>query len=308
MAEITATLVKELREKTGAGMMDSKKALVETQGDVEAAVDWLREKGLSKAAKKAGRVAADGLVGVATKGGVGAVVEVNAETDFVARNESFQAFVRDVTDLALGVDGGADALLETAMVDGTPVKDKLTSLIATIGENMTVRRADRLSAEPGVTAGYMHAPAADGLGKIGVIVTLSGDGKADVLQELGRKIAMHVAAVAPLAARVDELDPAVVERERSVFAAQARDSGKPENIMEEMVEGRLRKFYEESVLEEQAFVMDPDKKVKDVIKAAEAEAGAPITLVGFTRMALGEGVEKAEEDFAAEVAAAAGQA
>lgn len=307
MAQITAALVKELREKTGAGMMDCKKALSETDGDLEAAVDWLRKKGLSKAAKKAGRVAADGLVGMAVRENAGAMVEVNSETDFVARNASFQAFVREVADLALDVDGDVETLASaTAASSGKSVTDTLTDLIATVGENMTLRRAAALRVEPGVVAAYMHAPAAEGLGRIGVLTALESSGDAGALAELGRKVCMHIAAVAPLAATVDDLDPAVVDRERNVFSEQARASGKPENIIEKMVEGRLRKFYEESVLLEQVFVVDGESKVKDVIKAAEKEVGAPITLKGFVRMSLGEGLDKKDEDFAAEVAAAAG--
>ncbi|MGD2131188.1 MAG: translation elongation factor Ts [Maricaulaceae bacterium] len=310
MAEITAGLVKELREKTGAGMMDCKKALTETGADFEGAIDWLRKKGLSKAAKKADRVAADGLVGAASKregtAAVGAAVEVNAETDFVARNETFQAFVGEATKLALGDAESVEKLLEAKTSGGESVQDKITSLIATIGENMAVRRLTRLSVDPGVVAVYIHNQAADGLGKIAVLVALKSAGDAAALDTLGRDIAMHVAAASPLAARVEELDPAVVEKEREVFSEQARASGKPENIIEKMVEGRLRKFYQESVLLEQAFVKDPDSQVKAVIEKAAKDVGAPVELVGFVRMELGEGVEKKQEDFAAEVAAATG--
>ncbi|MCG8441319.1 MAG: translation elongation factor Ts [Caulobacterales bacterium] len=313
MAEITAARVKELREKTGAGMMDSKKALVETGGDFEAAVDWLRKKGLSKAAKKAGRVAADGLVGLAVSksggGATGAVVEVNSETDFVARNETFQAFVREAAALAVKAEGDLDTLADTPVKKGGPaLKDALTDLIATIGENMTVRRTASIAATPGVVADYVHGAAGDGIGRIGVLVGLKSEGDADKLAELGRKVAMHVAAAAPLAARVDELDPDVVARERAVLSEQARASGKPENVIEKMVEGRLSKFYGETVLLKQPFVMDNKTPVEPVLKEAEGEVGAPIELVGFLRYALGEGVEKKTEDFAAEVAAAAGQA
>lgn len=309
MAQITAGLVKELREKTGAGMMDCKKALSETDGDLEAAVDWLRKKGLSKAAKKAGRVAADGLIGVAVREGAGAVVEVNSETDFVARNASFQALVREVADLALDVEGDLEKLAAaTAASSGKSVADTLTDLIATIGENMTLRRAEALKVAPGVVAAYVHAPAAEGLGRIGVLAALESEGDAGKLNELGRKICMHIAATAPAAARIEDLDPALLERERAVLSEQARASGKPDNVIEKMVEGRLRKFYEESVLLEQVFVVDGENKVKDVIKSAEADVGAPIALTGFVRMALGEGLEKQEEDFAAEVAAAAAKA
>jgi elongation factor Ts len=309
MAEITAALVKELREKTGAGMMDCKKALSETNGDLEAAVDWLRKKGLSKAAKKADRVAADGLVAVAAKtsgaGMAAAAVEVNAETDFVARNELFQKAVAEIAEL--GIDNAdVESLNGAKTASGETVADSLTSMIAKIGENMSVRRVATLKADPGVVATYVHNAATDGMGKIGVLVALKSEGDKDKLLELGRKVAMHVAAGSPsvaLSSRVDELDPAVIEKEREVFADQARASGKPENIIEKMVEGRLRKFYEEVVLSQQSFVLDPDKTVEQALKAAEAEVGGAIELVGFVRMVLGEGVEKKEEDFAAEVAA-----
>lgn len=312
MAEITATLVKELRDKTGAGMMDSKKALVETEGNLEAAVDWLRAKGLSKAAKKAGRVAAEGLVAVAARasgaGASGAIIEVNSETDFVARNEQFQSFVREAVDLAIDAGGDTDKLGASAMSAGKPVSETLTDLVATIGENMTLRRASGLTADPGVVADYVHAPTVPGMGRIGVLVALKSEGDANVVRELGRKIAMHVAAIAPMAASVADLDPEVVERERSVLVEQARDSGKPENIIEKMVEGRIQKFYEENVLLEQVFVVDGEARVKDVIKKAAEDVGSPIELVGFVRFALGEGVDKAEDNFADEVAALAGKA
>jgi len=309
MAEITAALVKDLRERTGAGMMDCKKALAETNGDVEAAIDWLRKKGLSKAAKKADRVAADGLVGVASlergNGMAAAAVEVNAETDFVARNELFQAAVAEIT--ALGVDADSvDALRQAKTKSGETVEDKLTNLIAKIGENMSLRRVSTLSVENGVVASYVHNAAADGLGKIGVLVALESTGDKAVLAELGRKVAMHVAAGSPavaLAVDVNELSADVIEREKAVFADQARQSGKPEAIIEKMVEGRLRKFYEEVVLLKQVFVFDPDLTVEGAIAAAAKDAGAPIKLTGFVRLVLGEGVEKKEEDFAAEVAA-----
>lgn len=309
MAEITAALVKDLRERTGAGMMDCKKALAETNGDIEAAIDWLRKKGLSKAAKKADRVAADGLVGVAVaakgKGMAGAAVEVNAETDFVARNELFQAAVSEIT--ALGIDAGSvEALGNAKMASGETVTDSLTSLIAKIGENMSLRRIQTVAVSEGVVASYMHNAASEGLGKIGVLVGLQSSGDQAKLAELGRKIAMHVAAGSPavaLALDVNELSADVIEREKSVFADQARQSGKPEAIIEKMVEGRLRKFYEEVVLLKQVFVLDPDHTVESALKAAEAEVGAPIKLTGFVRMVLGEGVERKEEDFAAEVAA-----
>ncbi|MEO1040359.1 MAG: translation elongation factor Ts [Pseudomonadota bacterium] len=311
MAQISAALVKELRDKTGAGMMDAKKALVEAEGDMEAAIDWLRKKGLSKAAKKAGRVAADGLVAVAAEargsGMAAAAVEVNSETDFVARNELFQAAVAEVA--KLGIDAGdVDALSAARTASGESVADMLTNLIAKIGENMTLRRSVTLSVQPGVVASYVHNASTDGMGKIGVLVALKSEGDQAKLSELGRRVAMHVAAGSPapaLALDVDELDQTVIAKEREVFADQARASGKPENIIEKMVEGRLRKFYEEVVLLKQAFVLDPDKSVEAALKAAEADIGAPIECTGFVRMVLGEGVEKKEEDFAAEVAAVA---
>ncbi len=312
MAEITAALVKQLRDASGAGMMDCKKALSETGGDIDAAIDWLRTKGLSKAAKKAGRVAADGLVAVASrrdgKTGVGAVIEVNAETDFVARNELFQAFVREAAQASLDAGNDIGAVAAATHSSGKPFQDALTELIATVGENMSLRRTQVMSADPGVVASYIHAATEPGLGRIGVLVALKSEGDATALEELGRKIAMHVAATQPLATRVEDLDPAIVERERSVFAEQARESGKPDAIIEKMVEGRIKKFYAESVLLEQTFVMDNETPVRGVIEKAQSDVGAPIELLGFARVALGEGIEKEEEDFAAEVAAASGQA
>lgn len=309
MAQISASLVKELRDMTGAGMMDAKKALTETDGDIEAAVDWLRKKGLSKAAKKADRVAAEGLVAVASaKSGNGmaaAAVEVNAETDFVARTEKFQTAVREIAELAIEA-GEVGKLSQAKTVSGASVSDALTGLIATIGENMSLRRMAALSVNSGVVATYVHNAMADNMGKIGVLVALESEGDAGKLEELGRKIAMHVAAGAPavaLASTVEDLDPAVVNKEREVFADQARASGKPDNIIEKMVEGRLRKFFEEVVLLKQPFVFDQDKSVEQAIKDAEADVGAPIKFAGFERMVLGEGLEKKEEDFAAEVAA-----
>ena len=311
MSEFTAKDVQALRQATGAGMMDAKKALVEVDGDMEAAVDWLRKKGLSKAAKKADRVAAEGLVAVKSEdkgaGMAASAVEVNAETDFVARNEIFQKAVGEIAALAINADS-VDALNAAQMSSGKSVADTMTDLIAQIGENMSVRRAATLSVDPGVVAAYVHNAAGDGMGKIGVLVALKSEGDKAVLAELGRKVAMHVAAGSPapaLAVHEGELDQDVVEKERQVFAGQARESGKPEQIVEKMVEGRLRKFYEEVVLLKQVFVFDTDKTVAEAIKAAEADAGAPIELTGFVRMVLGEGVEKKEEDFAAEVAAVA---
>ena len=306
---ISAAQVKELRESTGAGMMDCKKALTETDGDMEAAVDWLRTKGLAKAAKKAGRVAAEGLVAVVSGDGDAAVVEVNSETDFVARNEGFQKLVRDIASVALSVGGELSAISAAAYPGkGNTVEDELRDAIATIGENMTLRRSAGLKVSDGVVASYMHNVVSDGLGKIGVLVAIESKGDKDALNAFGRQVAMHVAASKPLALTPEQIDPQVAERERAVYAEQARESGKPEAIIEKMVEGRMRKFYEESTLLKQPFVMDPDKTVEQAAKAAEAEVGAPLKIVAFERFALGEGVEKAEEgDFAAEVAAMAGK-
>ena len=307
MAQITAALVKELREKTGAGMMDCKKALQETDGDLDAAVDWLRAKGLSKAAKKSDRIAAEGLVGVAVSGNKGAVIELNSETDFVARNDTFKDAVSEIAAKALGVDGDLAAVKAATLANGETVEGRITNLIATIGENMTLRRAAGLSVSQGVVASYIHSAAGDNIGRIGVLVALESGGDAAKLEDIGRKVAMHIAATSPLAATVSELDPEVVARERAVLTEQARESGKPDNVIEKMIEGRIRKFYEEVVLESQAFVMDPDKTVGAFIKDSEKEAGGPIALKGFVRFALGEGVEKAQDDFAAEVASMTGQ-
>ncbi|EAV44144.1 translation elongation factor Ts [Roseibium aggregatum] len=303
---ITAAMVKELREKSGAGMMDCKTALTEAGGDMEAAVDWLRTKGLAKAAKKAGRVAAEGLVGVAADGNKAAVIELNSETDFVARNEGFQELVSNVAKVAVGTDGSVEAV-SAANLDGKPVAEAITDAIATIGENMTLRRTAVLAVNEGVVATYVHSAVSDGLGKIGVLVALESAGDKDKLNGLGRQIAMHVAATSPLALNTDELDPTVVEREKSVFSEQARESGKPENIIEKMVEGRLRKFYEEVTLVKQAFVINPDQTVEQAVEALAKEIGAEVKLTGFVRFAIGEGIEKEEQDFAAEVAAATGQ-
>jgi len=305
MAAITAALVKELRESTGAGMMDCKKALTETDGDVEAAVDWLRKAGLAAAAKKAGRVASEGLVAVATEGNAGAVVEVNSETDFVARNDQFQAFVGDVAKIALGVGGDMDAVNDASMANGDSVSESIKNLIATIGENMGLRRTAGLSVEKGVVASYVHNATAPGLGKIGVLVGLESDGDAAKLEAFGRQLAMHVAAAAPQWASTDEVDTEALDRERQILSEQAKASGKPDEIVAKMVEGRLRKFYEEVVLTEQVFVIDGETKVSKAVEAAAKDAGAPIKVTGFVRFVLGEGVEKKEEDFAAEVAAAA---
>jgi elongation factor Ts len=301
MAAITAALVKDLREKTGAGMMDCKKALTETDGDIEVAIDWLRKKGLAAAAKKSGRVAAEGLVGVATAENKAAIVEVNAETDFVARNETFQGFVEAVAKIALGVGDDLDAI-KAAPFPGTgrSVAEELTHLVATIGENMTIRRAKVLSVKQGVVASYMHQALKPGLGKIGVLAAIEGPGEFATLETLGRQVGMHVAATRPEALDIDAVDPAALERERAVLSEQARASGKPEAIIEKMVEGRIRKYYEEVVLLEQVWVHDGESRVRAVVKKAE------VTLTGFVRFQLGEGIEKPKDDFAAEVAATAG--
>ena len=307
MAEITASLVKELREKTGAGMMDCKKALAENNGDLEAAVDWLRTKGLAAAAKKAGRVAAEGLIGVAVSGTKGAVVEVNSETDFVAKNEIFQGFVRTVTEIALEKGESIEALSGAAYPGGEgTVAEQLTQNIANIGENQSLRRAATLEVSEGVVAGYVHNATAPGIGKIGVLVALESAGDAAKLEALGKQIAMHVAAVSPLALDETGIDPEVLNRERAIAAEKAAASGKPAEIVEKMVEGALRKFKEEVVLLSQVFVMDGKTKVGDVVAQAAKDVGAPVTLKNFVRFQLGEGIEKQESDFAAEVAAAAG--
>ena len=307
MANITASMVKELREKTGAGMMDCKQALTENDGDMEKAIDWLRAKGLSKAAKKSGRVAAEGLVGVATDGARGAVVEVNSETDFVARNETFQDMVKNIATVALDAKGDLAALQAADYPGaGKSVEEYVKEMVGSIGENMTVRRTAYLEVPNGVVAAYVHNQAAPGMGKIGVLVALESEGDADKLMELGRKLAMHVAAATPLALTEDELPAEVVERERAILVEQAKESGKPDNIVEKMVEGRMKKFFKESVLLSQIFVMDNETPIEKVVKNAEAEVGAPVKLAGFVRMQLGEGVEKKEEDFAAEVAKTAG--
>ncbi len=306
MAEITAALVKELREKTGAGMMDCKKALAETKGELEGAVDWLRKKGLASAAKKAGRVAAEGLVGLSTQGTSGALVEVNSETDFVARNQDFQKFVAEVAKLAIG-SRDVEALAATQYPhSGKTVAEMLTQLIATIGENMALRRSASLSVSKGAVIGYMHNAQAPGLGKIGVLVALESTGDAARLAGFGKQLAMHVAAANPMSLTVAGVDASAVERERSVLAEQARASGKPEEIIAKMVEGRLRKFYEEVVLLEQTYVIDGESKVKAAIAAAAKEIGAPVEVKGFVRMALGEGIQREQKDFAAEVAAQLG--
>jgi elongation factor Ts len=303
MAEITASLVKELREKTGAGMMDCKRALGETQGDIEGAVDWLRKKGLAAAAKKAGRIAAEGLVGVATSGNAGAVVEVNSETDFVARNEAFQNFVRQVADLTLA-NGEIEAVKAAAFPgSGRNVAEELTHLVATIGENMSLRRVLRLQVAKGAVVSYVHNALAPGLGKIGVLVALASAGDAGKLAALGKQLAMHVAAANPQFLTIADVDKASLDRERDVLREQAKASGKPDAIIDKMVEGRLRKYYEEVVLLEQLFVIDGETRIAKVVEAAAKEAGAPIAIAAFARFGLGEGIEKEQADFAAEVAA-----
>ena len=306
MAEITAALVKELREKTGAGMMDCKKALNATAGELEPAVDWLRKQGLAAASKKAGRVAAEGLIGVTTTGKDGVLVEVNSETDFVARNETFQEFVLKVADVALAANGDMDAVKTSAYPGGKTVGDKLTELVGSIGENMQLRRAAKLSVAQGAVVSYIHSAVAPNLGKIGVLIALESTADADKLAPLGKQIAMHVAATNPQSLSIESLDKAAVERERNVLADQARASGKPEEIIAKMLEGRLRKFYEEVVLLEQVYIIDGESKVSKVIAEAAKTVGAPVKLVGFKRFALGEGIEKAQTDFAAEVAATVG--
>lgn len=306
MANITAALVKELREKTGAGMMDCKTALTETDGDIEAAVDWLRKKGLAKAAKKAGRVAAEGLVAVESSGHSASIIEVNSETDFVARNDQFQSFVREAAKVALN---GNDTLekLEAAHMPGesVTVSEKLHSLIATIGENMTLRRVATLNVENGFIASYIHNSVADGLGKIGVIVALESKGNVEVLSTIGRQIAMHVAATSPLAIDASGVDAATVEREKAVLAD--KHAGKPANVVEKIVDSGMKTYFKEVTLLEQAFVHDPSKTVLQILKEIEGKAGAPVKLAGFIRFALGEGIEKEEgPDFATEVAAAVG--
>ncbi|WP_026614265.1 translation elongation factor Ts [Ensifer aridi] len=303
---VTAAMVKDLREKTGAGMMDCKKALAETNGDMEAAIDWLRAKGIAKADKKSGRTAAEGLIGIASAGTKAVVVEINSETDFVARNEAFQDIVRGVANVALGTDGTVDGVAKaTYPATGKSVEDSIKDAIATIGENMTLRRAELLQVEDGVVATYVHNAAGEGIGKLGVLVALKSTGDKEALNTIGRQVAMHIAATNPLAIRAEEVDAAVAERERNVFIEQSRASGKPDNIIEKMVEGRMRKFFEEVALLSQAFVMNPDITVGQAVKDAEKLAGAPIEVTGMARLLLGEGVEKEETDFAAEVAAAA---
>jgi elongation factor Ts len=295
MAEITADLIKRLRETTGAGMMDCKKALSEVKGEFDDAVDWLRKKGLAAAQKKAGRVAAEGLVAVVVEGGRGALVEVNSETDFVARNDKFQSFVAAVGKLAVQSKDLQDLTAKTIPGEGKSVADKLTDLVATIGENMSLRRMATLSASSGIVASYVHSALAPGLGKIGVLVAVESTGNKEKLAALGKQLAMHVAAANPQALSAEAVDKAVVERERAVLTDKAKASGKPDAVVAKMVEGGLRKFYEETVLLEQTYVIDNESKVKDAVEKAAKEVGAPVKVAGFVRMALGEGIERAKE-------------
>ena len=304
MTDITAAMVKELRETTGAGMLDCKKALTETNGDMEQAVDWLRKKGLASAAKKASRIAAEGLVAVAVDGNKGAVVEVNSETDFVAKNDLFQEYVEDAAQVALMYKGEiCDMKTFQCPKVHKSFEERLTDMIAKIGENMNLRRAKMIEVSNGVVASYVHNAAKPNVGKIGVLVALESNGDKAKLAELGKHIAMHIAASAPQFLNIASVDPAAVEHEKAIFSEQAKASGKPANIIEKMVEGRVKKYYDEVVLEEQAYIMDPDKKVKDVIADAAKELGADIKLKEYVCFRLGEGLQKKEEDFAAEVAA-----
>jgi elongation factor Ts len=305
MAEITAAAVKELRDRSGAGMMDCKKALTETGGDLEAAIDWLRTKGLATAAKKAGRTASEGLVGVAVDGTKGAAVEVNSETDFVAKNDQFQGFVHAVTQLALTHGDSIEALAAAPMGGGT-VQDALTANIATIGENQSLRRVQTVEVSKGVVVPYVHNAAAPGLGKIGVLVALEGDADTAKMEALGKQLAMHIAAASPLALHEEGLDEALVSRERAIAEEKAAGSGKPADIIAKMVEGALSKFRKENALMSQLFVMDSKTKIADVIAAEAKQAGGSIALVDYVRFQLGEGIEKEVSDFAAEVAAASG--
>ena len=306
MADITAAMVKDLREKSGAGMMDCKKALNENGGDMDAAMDWLRTKGLAAAAKKSSRTAAEGLVGVTVNGTEGAAVEVNSETDFVAKNDQFQAFVRDVTQVALAQGDSVDAIKAATMASGKTVEETLTNNIATIGENQSIRRARKLSVTKGAIVPYVHNAAAPGLGKIGVLVALESDASDDVLQALGKNLAMHIAAAFPQALNEDDLDEEIIERERAIAAEKAGESGKPADIVAKMVDGAIAKYRKEHALVSQLFVMDGKTKISDVVAKAGKDAGAEIKLVDYVRFQLGEGIEKESSDFAAEVAAASG--
>ncbi len=306
MADITASMVKDLREKSGAGMMDCKKALAETNGDMEAAVDWLRAKGLATASKKSSRTAAEGLVGVAVSGTTGAAVEVNSETDFVAKNDQFQDFVRNVTQIALAKGDDVEALANEAYPSGGTVGEALTNNIATIGENQTLRRARRLSVDKGAVVAYVHNQVVPGMGKIGVLIALESEAPADKLEALGKQLAMHVAAAFPLALNEAGIPADMIERERKIASEKAAESGKPADVIAKMVDGSVAKFVKENALLNQLFVMDGKTKISDVVAAAGKEAGAAIVLKDYVRFQLGEGIEKAESDFAAEVAAAAG--
>jgi elongation factor Ts len=305
MSNVTATMVKDLRDKTGAGMLDCKKALAASDGDMEAAIDWLRKNGYAKAAKKAGRVAAEGLIGVALGGDAGALVEVNSETDFVARNEEFKDFVKRAAELALEEDGDLEKLLAKP-IGAISVQQTLTELIGKIGENMSVRRTIALAVEPGVVASYVHNASSPELGKIGVLVALKSTADKAKLLDLGKKLAMHVAAASPLALVPEHLPKEVVDRERAVQADLARQSGKPENVIEKMLEGRMRKFYEETVLLHQTYVLDGETKVSQVIEKAGKEFGAPVEIAGYVRFQVGEGIEKVDDDFAGEVSKLSG--
>ncbi|MGZ5998187.1 MAG: translation elongation factor Ts [Rhizomicrobium sp.] len=306
MANITAGMVKDLRDKTGAGMMDCKAALADTNGDMEAAIDWLRKKGISKAAKKAGRAAAEGLVGVAVGNDVGALVEVNAETDFVARNDEFKGFVKSAAQLALEEGGDLEKLLNRKMGNAS-VQQTLTELVAKIGENMSVRRTIALAVDPGVVCAYVHNASSPELGKIGVLVALKSTADKAKLNALGKQIAMHVAAAAPLALTPAHLSKEVVDRERAIQTEIAKQSGKPDNVIEKMMEGRMRKFYEETVLLQQTFVIDGETRIEKVIEKASKDLGAPIEIAGFVRFQVGEGMEKTDSDFADEVKQMAGR-
>jgi len=307
MANVTASMVKELRDKTGAGMMDCKAALGETSGDLEAAVDWLRKKGLAKAAKKAGRIAAEGLIGIALGGGKGVVVEVNSETDFVARNDRFQGLVRMIANIALKVGTDIDAI-KAAKVGDLTVSDAIHAAIATIGENITLRRAAQVTVKPGVVGSYVHNSVSEGLGKIGVIVALESPCKTDELSALGRLVAMHIAASNPQAVDPGGLDPRLVAREKDILAEKSRAQGKPEAVIARIVESGLKTFYKEVCLVEQPYIHDPDKTVAQALKEAEGRVGGAVKVTAFVRYALGEGIDRPDTDFAAEVAAAAGTA
>ena len=307
MANVTASMVKDLRDKTGAGMMDCKSALAETNGDLEAAVDWLRKKGISKAAKKAGRVAAEGLVGVAVRANKGALVEVNSETDFVARNDTFKAFVKEAAMLALDAGGDLDRLLAAKMASGASVQESLTNMIAKIGENMSVRRAAVLEIEAGVVVPYVHNAAAPELGRIGVLVALRSTADPAKLAPIAKQLAMHIAFAAPQALTPEQLPAELVARERSIQADIARQSGKPENVIEKMIEGRMRKFYEEAVLLSQIFAIDNETQIAKVVERASKDVATPVEIAGFLRFAVGEGIERSDVgDFVGEVKAMAG--